>query len=245
MNSSSGPGSDRLESYSQWGEDRLVWEFFDRRAAGYFLEAGAFHPTQLSQTYLLEKKGWQGILVEPMPDQIEAFTEKRPNSRLVRKALGAPEQAGTELTFIVPAGEMSLARLLADNEKPAANQRSLRVPLTTISEVLVEAKAPCLDYLSLDLEGHELAALRGLDFNRWRPRLIVIEDRVEDLTQHQFLRQQGYQLVYRTGCNNWYVPNGTRFAPRTPWVRLKLFRKMVLAGPFRKLRAGIRRLRGR
>jgi FkbM family methyltransferase len=237
--------SDHPESYSQWGEDRLVWEFFGRRSDGFFLEAGAFHPTQLSQTYLLETKGWQGVLVEPMPDQVEAFAEKRPNSRLFRTALGAPEQAGTELNFIVPDGEMSLARLLADGEKPAAHQRSLRVPLTTISEVLSEAKTPRLDYLSLDLEGHELAALRGLDFNRWRPGLIVIEDRVEDLAQHQFLQQQGYQLVYRTGCNNWYVPTGTPFPRCTAWIRLKLFRKMVLARPFRKLRAGVRRLRGR
>jgi len=224
------------ESYSQWGEDRLVWEFFGGQTGGFFLEAGAFHPVHLSQTYLLEKRGWQGVLVEPLPDNRALFAEKRPRSILVPKALGAPEQAGQELTFLVPGGETSLARLVGSAEQPAAGERVLRVPLTTMSAVLAEAKLPRLDYLSLDLEGHELAALRGLDFDRWRPVLIVIEDRVQDLALHGFLKQRGYRLVYRTGCNNWYVAGDRKFPRCTPWVRLQLCRKMFLALPFRKLR---------
>ena len=46
-------------------QDELVWEFFGRRRAGFFLEVGANHPTQGSQTWLLEQNGWRGILVEP------------------------------------------------------------------------------------------------------------------------------------------------------------------------------------
>lgn len=235
---------DAAESYSQWGEDRLVWEFFAGRTDGFFLEAGAFHPVRLSQTYLLERRGWHGVLVEPLPDQVTEFIEKRPNSRLIKKAIGAPDQSGTDLTFFVPGGEPSLARLAGSSEQPAPGERALRVQLTTLSEILSEAKVARLDYLSLDLEGYELAALRGLDFNRWQPKLILIEDRVEDLELHRFLTQHGYRLVYRLGVNNWYVPAGTPFPRNTLAVRFRLFRKMYLAMPFRKLRSGLRRLRG-
>jgi len=231
------------ESYSQWGEDRLVWEFFAGQTDGFFLEAGAFHPVSISQTYLLERRGWHGVLVEPLPDQEAEFAEKRPNSLLVKKALGAPEQSGADLSFLVPGGETSMARLLGSNETPPPGERVLRVPITTLSEVLEHAKAPRLDYLSLDLEGYELAALRGLDFNRWRPKLILIEDRVEELKLHRFLTARGYRLVYRLGVNNWYVPTGTPFPRNTLSVRLRLFRKMYLAMLFRKLRNGVRRLR--
>ena len=231
------------ESYSQWGEDRLVLEFFGGRTDGFFLEAGAFHPVQLSQTYLLERCGWHGVLVEPVPDQVAEFSTKRPNSILIQKAIGAPEQSGQELTFVVPDGEATLARLLGNNEQPAPGDRVLRVSITTLSEVLAAAKAAKLDYLSLDLEGFELAALRGLDFARWRPGLIMIEDRIEDLRQHRFLKEQGYRLVYRIGVNNWYVPVETEFPKCTPLVRIKLFRKLYLSMPLRKLRSFLRRFK--
>lgn len=231
----------RDESYSQWGEDRLVWEFFEGRTDGFFLEAGAYHPVQLSQTCLLEKRGWHGVLVEPLPDNAQAFADQRPNSRLVTMALGDPGQAGEELTFVVPDGETSLARLLEPGEAVPEGERVSRVPLTTLTRVLDESEATRLNYLSLDLEGYELPALRGLDFERWRPDLIVIEDRVENLDQHRFLWSQGFHLVYRTGSNNWYVPAGTRFPRHTLWMRLKLLRKMYLSMPFRKLRQAMKR----
>jgi hypothetical protein len=57
------------DSFSQWGEDRLVFQHFGRRSHGTFFESGAFHPTSLSQTYFLEKQGWKGVLVEPVAER--------------------------------------------------------------------------------------------------------------------------------------------------------------------------------
>jgi len=187
--------------------------------------------------------GWSGVLVEPVPDLAAEFARLRPKSKLFPYALGAPEEAGQELSFVVP-GNDSLAHLRAPGEKLAAGDRLLTVRLTTISFVLAEAGIEKLDYLSLDLEGHELSALRGLDFNRWRPALILLEDHLHDLRKHRLLKSRGYQLVYRTGSNNWYVPVGTACALSTSAVRLALFRKLYLSMPFRKLRVGLKRLRG-
>jgi len=231
------------ESYSQWGEDRFVWEHFGRRTEGTFFEAGALHPTKLSQTYLLEKKGWHGVLVEPVTDLAGEFAKIRPQSKLFHAALGSPEDEGKELAFVVPAND-SLAHLLEPGETPEADSRVIRTRSTTISTVLAEAGVKQLDYLSLDLEGHELPALHGLDFKRWKPSLILMEDHLHTLDIHRFLKDKGYQLVFRMGCNNWYVPAGTTCAFTTPRVRLELFRKLYLAMPFRKLRIGLKRMRG-
>ena len=232
-------------SYSQWGEDVLVLQFFGDERPGIFFEAGAHHPTNISQTYLLELAGWSGLLVKALPNMRDQFALLRPKSKLVQKALGSPELSGQVLSFIVPAdGNLAEARLLEPGEKTPDRSEIHRVEVTTISAVLSDAALEKLDYLSLDLEGHELAALRGLDFDRWQPRLILIEDHLYDLELHRYLKSKGFKLVYRLGSNNWYVPNGTRFPMCDRRMRWELFRKLYLSMPFRKLRLVTKTLRG-
>jgi FkbM family methyltransferase len=231
-------------SYSQWAEDILVLEFFDNRTGGTYFEAGAHDPTLISQTYLLERHGWDGVLVEALGDKVEDFGRLRPRSRFFRKALVSPEQRGATLDFVIPAdGNTAEARLLEPDESPSLGAAIHRVECATISDILEEARISRLDYLSLDIEGHELAAFRGLDFDRWRPQLILVEDHLYNLKLHRFLKSKGYRLVYRTGSNNWYVPRGTPFPKLTLKVRLELFRKLYLSMPFRKLRLIGKKLR--
>src|SRR5664279_6615129 len=95
-------------SYSQWGEDMLVWEFFHRAADGFFIEVGANEPTKISQTFLLEQKGWKGILVEPQPACCERLRQMRPKSTVVQAACGSPAQKGKALFRIASHNDRSL-----------------------------------------------------------------------------------------------------------------------------------------
>src|SRR5438552_3236195 len=83
-----------MNSYSQFGEDIFLWEYFGGKTDGFFVEAGANHPTRCSQTCLFEEQGWKGILVEPIAKNCELLREDRPGSRVFQFALGAPEQRG-------------------------------------------------------------------------------------------------------------------------------------------------------
>ena len=59
--------------------------------------------------------------------------------------------------------------------------------MRTLDSLLDEAEAPKpIDLLSVDVEGHELDVLRGFDFVRWQPRLILLEDHVTNLDKHTF-----------------------------------------------------------
>jgi len=107
--------------------------------------------------------------------------------------------------------------------------------VVTLDRILGEAGKPEIDLLSVDVEGTELDVLRGLDFNRHRPKLILLEDKVQSLRKHRFMRALGYKLVRRTGFNNWYIPREHRFAGATLADRYELFRKMYLGLPFRKI----------
>jgi FkbM family methyltransferase len=221
-------------------EKQLVWEFFGRKHDGFFVEVGANDPHSGSQTWLLEQNGWQGVLVEPQAALCEKLRSERKNSKIFQVACSRPEREGEALLHV--AAETGVSTLEKQMDSHGAQfVGTERVKIITLDKVLSEAGATRIDFLSLDVEGHEIEVMRGFDFKKYRPALILIEDGVRTLEKHRFLKRQGYRLVKRTTLNNWYIPQGQPF-PMTFWLeRLELFRKMFLGLPFRKLRLFLRR----
>jgi FkbM family methyltransferase len=229
-------------SYAQWGEDLVVWEWLlGRRREGVFLEAGANHPTKLSQTFLLEQQGWHGILVEPVPACCALLRAQRPRSQVFQMAIGAPAQRGV-LRFRIPGGVTALTEVLAPGDHAKPEDEVFEAEVRTLNDILELANVDRVDYLVLDTEGMELAAMNGFDFARYRPQVVLIEDRHDNLAKHRYLRTQGYRLVRRFGSNNCYVPQGMKV--NVPWSEhWRLIRKVYLSAPFRKLRKASRQLR--
>ncbi len=224
---------------SQQAEEQLVRDFFAGEA-GYFVEVGANHPTEGSQTWHLEQTGWTGVLVEPQPD-LAAFLTTSRKARVFATACSSPANAGQSLPLHVDG-----ARSALDRDRMATGARAaytIIVPTRTLDSVLEEAGAPVLiDFLSIDVEGHEIEVLSGFDVNRWQPLLILIEDHVGNLRTHRYLTSSGYKLIRRIGNNGWYVPAEEQFSMSAS-ERLEILRKYYLALPFRLLRNASRRVR--
>ena len=220
-------------------ERQLVRNFFNG-IPGFFVEVGANHPVVGSQSWHLEQCGWRGILVEPQPELAERLQELR-HAKVFAAACSSPKNAGQLMPFFV-AG--TLSALDRDTMSPGSHpERVIQVPVRTLDDILAEGGAPQpLDFLSIDVEGHEIQVLRGFNFARWRPRLILLEDHVGNLSKHWFVKSCGYRLVRRTGYNGWYVPANSpvHFGWKDRW---QVLRKYYLALPFRILRNFSRRLR--
>jgi len=218
---------------------RLVAAFFGG-TKGFFVEVGANDPHARSQTLHLERAGWTGILIEPQPDLAEQLRTLR-TGKVFAVACSSPEHAGCTMPLHVAGPLSSLDR---EHMAPgAAPERVIEVPIRTLDSLLDEADAPKpLDFLSIDVEGHEIEVLRGFDIARWRPRLILLEDHVADLAKHRFMKSAGYRLIRRYENNGWYVPANApeRIEGRDYW---EIIRKYYLALPFRMLRNASRRLR--
>lgn len=220
-------------------EERLVRDFFGGEA-GYFVEVGANHPTEGSQTWHLEQAGWTGVLVEPQPD-LAAFLTTARKARVFAAACSSPQNAGQSLTLHVDGARSAIDR---DRMAPGAQAAyTILVPARTLDSILDEASAPVpIDLLSVDVEGHETEVLSGFAFERWQPYLILVEDHVGHLRTHRFLKARGYKLVRRIGNNGWYVPADERVAVSAA-DRFEIVRKYYLALPFRWLRNVSRRIR--
>ena len=220
-------------------EKELVAEFF-AGARGFFAEVGANDPRYGSQSWHLEQAGWRGVLVEPLPELADRLRAER-TAQVFSVACSSPANAGQRLTLHAagPLSSLDRSRMSAG----ALPETTIDVPVRTLDDILAEAGAPVpLDFLSIDVEGHELEVLSGFDLARWRPRLILIEDYVADLTKHRLLRRSGYRLIRRTDSNGWYVPDNApvSIAARDRW---EILRKYYLALPFRIFRNFSRRLR--
>ena len=221
-------------------EKQLVWEFFGRKPDGFYVEVGANDPHSGSQTWLLEQNGWRGVLVEPQAALCEKLRLERKNSMVFQVACSGPDKEGEALLHIGAHNGVSTLEKQIDSHG-AQFVGTERVKITTLDKVLREAGAIKIDFLSIDVEGHEIEVMRGFDFGKYRPSLILIEDGVRTLDKHRFLKQHGYRLIKRTTLNNWYIPRDQPF-PATFWLeRLELFRKMFLGLPFRKVRLFLRR----
>jgi FkbM family methyltransferase len=223
-------------------ENDLVTAFFRDSGPGYFVEVGANEPQNLSQTWHLERAGWSGVLIEPQPALAQALREQR-TAKVYQCACSSPRNSGATLTLHLSGIHSSLdADFFVEGTTVSG---AITVPVRTLDEILAEARAtPPLDFVSIDVEGHELEVLAGFDLARWRPRLILIEDLAMTTRVHRTLSARGYRWIRRSGINGWYVPAQGADAPglRGRW---QFFRKYYAGTPFRRLREFKRRLRAR
>jgi FkbM family methyltransferase len=196
----------------------LKHAFFKDRDRGYFVEVGANKPHEGSQTFDLEQRGWTGVLIEPQPDLAKDLRRQR-SAKVFAVACSSRSNAGKTLTLHLAAGHSSFdPKLNLAEVKP---HDAIEVPIRTLDEILIEARAQKVDFFSIDVEGHEIELLDGCDFGQWKPSLILIEDILLHLRLHRLLHSRGYR-----------------------WLdgRWQFFNKFYLGTPFRRMRFAWRRL---
>ncbi len=156
-------------------EKHLVWEFFDRKHEGVFVEVGANDPHNGSQTWLLEQNGWTGMLVEPQAALCDKLRRERKNSAVFQVACSGPDKEGEASLHIAAHDGISTLEPQADSHG-IQFVGTERVKITTLDKVLSMAGTVKVDFLSLDVEGYEIEVMRGFDFKKYQPSLILIED---------------------------------------------------------------------
>jgi len=194
--------------FSQYGEDIVYDRVIGMKQEGFFVDVGCFHPTKYSNTYKLYRFGWRGINIDLDEVKIKAFNLRRPKDTNVLCAVSEEEGECT----LYSAGFYSLVQTLdpvtAEKMRKAGltiTERKVKTqPLTAIIDN-TRFKDRRIDILSIDVEGVEMMVLRSLDFERYKPRLIVVEYHgrtLEELMESElylFLKDKGYHLFNWTG----------------------------------------------
>ena len=189
------------DSYSQYQEDIFVLDFLKNskinRSNSIFVEIGANHPTVLSNTFLLYKNGYRGVLVEPNPE-LARLLEKFRKKDLVFN-IGASNISGI-LKFNVSKTPVVSSFHSSHNQN---NWKSIYVPVLPANLFLKSLKYDVISFLSIDVEGLNLEVLEGALEILEKVFLLCIEFENDEEKNRiiSILTPYSFELVKEVGCN--------------------------------------------
>lgn len=207
------PASWSIRSYSQEGEDILIGALLATTPKGYYVDIGCHHPHRFSNTYLLYKRGWSGLCIDPLPGTRRAFARARPRDVVVEAGISL--ECGQLRYFMF--NEAALNTFDPELAKIQAARtgfhivRTITCPTRSLRTLLEEQGVGQIDFMTVDVEGFDLVVLRSNDWTRWRPRVLIVEcldarlDQISEDPIHAFLIEQGYLAVQKIGRNIIFV----------------------------------------
>lgn len=194
--------------YSDNGVDQLIDPHLPD--FGYALEIGANDGRSGSNCKHFEDKGWIVMCVEPNPRLAAAGVQCRKLWKAV--ACGAQNMDEVQFSVVGPFPFGSFSGLHTHEIPPEINPHHwapnevVSVRMETAAFILEHSGFPRLDLLTIDVEGHELEVLKGFDFKKWRPKIIVAEawceknknDNTSYLAQFDYVldAQRAYDCCY-------------------------------------------------
>ena len=200
---------------AQFGEEKLILKNFKKEFKGTFLDVGCFHPTRNNNTYKLYKKGWRGINIDLNPLSIDLFNLARPKDINICTAI-SNKNSTTDLFFI---GDLDTKNTIEKNQKKFLkkhfsitkfdNKKKL-VKTKKLNDILKKYKFFNIDFMNIDIEGHELKVLQAMNFNKYKINVICIEindpynewSKINNRKIFKFLKEKGYTLKDKTSANH-------------------------------------------
>lgn len=196
-------------TYAQHGDDLIALNLFhclniDKPS---YLDIGAHHPVNISNTALLYSRGSRGINVEANPELIQAFKDMRPED--INLNIGVSDSPGLISFYMFDSKsgrntfDLKTAESFLASHPWCKIQKTVEIEVTTINDIINRfAGGKCPDFLSIDVEGYDSRILEAMDFNKFKPKVICVET-----VDKQILTQAGYSPCFRTIGNVFYIDN--------------------------------------
>ena len=202
-----------LKKGAQFGEDEYILDLFEKNFKGKFLDVGCYHPTRHNNTYLMYKNGWSGMNIDLNPLTIELFNFMRP--RDININIGISDSENEKKLFFID--ELNTQNTLDENQLNfLKNHHNIKdheiiekkIRTKCLDKILDEYKFFDIDFMNLDIEGHELNVLKTIDFEKIKIKYLcieMIEHNQKSIENNEkiksLLNQNNYKLIKNFNYN--------------------------------------------
>ncbi len=186
----------------------ILRRVFQDKSNGFYVDIGAHHPRRFSNTYFFYRNGWSGINIDPNPDAIRQFRSERPKDQNLQVGVADRTAIMKYYCFDEPAlntfdGEMVQSRLASE---PFKLVETMDIRVERLDDILRRhlPSKQVIDFLSVDVEGLDLAVLRSNDWQLFRPYYVLTELLNSTLEQaissdtYRFMKSCDYVLFAKT-----------------------------------------------
>ena len=182
----------------------IVKSHFPVDYRGVVIDIGANEPIFQNNSYKLEQEGWDCYCVEPNPRWTDELKKIRKNVYPI--AIGETNNDSVDF-FRCHAHENEAAgsglSYMPDFDQYKVDK--IHVPLRTFEWFLSNEVKKQPDVIFIDVEWAEMKVLSNLDTNKWKPKLIFIENIEEYHLQRIWFYERGYQRITRIGLDDVYL----------------------------------------
>ena len=195
-------------SYSFNAVDLIIDYIFKNKNNGFYLDVGSQHPISNNNTYLLFKRGWSGINIDLDKKNIDLFNTARPNDINLNLAISS-DVAEKKLYFYHDKSPINTLDKVVSDFQTASVKEIKRIKTTTLDIALQDLKFNNkIDYMNLDVEGHEMDIFKAFNLSLYKPSVISVEFLDLDMKFLEFKNNDLQRIVnsdlYKHLLNNNY-----------------------------------------
>tara|TARA_A100000164_G_scaffold294661_1_gene268537 strand:- start:1218 stop:1922 length:705 start_codon:yes stop_codon:yes gene_type:complete len=164
----------KKSSYSYNGVDLIVDYLFKDKKKGIYVDVGSQNPVSNNNTLILFNRGWKGLNIDLDKKNIDLFKVARPNDFNLNFAISS-KSCEKKLFFYHDGSPLNTLVKNVSKKQKAKVTQTKNIKVVTLNSVLNSTKIKKIDFLNIDVEGHELEVLKGFDLKLYNPKVINIE----------------------------------------------------------------------
>lgn len=201
-----------MNYYAEGLIDKKIREVFfpDFEYKGTMVEVGAGPAIYISMSKHFRENGWRCISIDPNPKFVEQhsklgheiypFACSNENKRGQFKIIQAPN------THEDINDGCSWSAINTRYAYPSdAKVEIIDVDIITLDTLLESIYVDKIDFLSVDTEGWEIDVLKGFDHNKYKPKVILLENVDGDPKYSSYMSLIGYKLETKQDYNEIYT----------------------------------------
>lgn len=198
-------------SFSQGGGDDIqLNKLIKEKKPGVYVDIGCWHPVKSSNTYFFHLRGWKGICIDPNPELKKVYNFFRPNDTFINCAIGLKEE---KMSYYQLKDNYSAMNTLKHDYIQRHNlEKEIKyivdVPIYNLKNILDKniSEGDRLDFFDIDVEGFDLEVLKSNDWDKYRPKIILVESNLSiknDINSEivNYLETVDYRLVAKSVIN--------------------------------------------